>query len=98
MVRISGRQFSRIHYDQAHKQSNKTIKSIKVPIEFVNHASDELKRSWEIVGPKIAKYSEYVEAKHSNVPTKMTPIIMRITLHITLSLGKITLPYLEDSS
>ena len=44
VVQISSREFSRIHYDQAHKQSNKTIKSIKGPIDFVNRASDELQR------------------------------------------------------
>ena len=37
-VQISGRQFSQIHYNQSHKQSNKTIKSIKGPIDFVNCA------------------------------------------------------------
>ena len=51
------REFSRIHYDQAHKQSNKTIKSTKGPIDFVNRASDELQR-WEIAGPEIAEYLE----------------------------------------
>ena len=42
VVQISCRQFSQIHYDQAHKQSNKTIKFIKGPIDSVNYASDEL--------------------------------------------------------
>ena len=44
VVQISGREFSRIDYDQAHEQSNKTIKTIKGPIDFVNRASDELQR------------------------------------------------------
>ena len=57
VVEISSREFSRIHYDQAHKQSNKTIKSTKGPIDFVNRASDELQR-WEIAGPEIAEYLE----------------------------------------
>ena len=29
VVQVSSRESSRIHYDQAHKQSNKTINSIK---------------------------------------------------------------------
>ena len=60
VVQISGREFSRIHYDQAHEQSNKTIKSIKGPIDFLNHATDELHRRWEIAGPEIAEYLEKV--------------------------------------
>ena len=36
VVQISNREFSRIHYDQAHKQSNKTIKSNKGPIDILN--------------------------------------------------------------
>ena len=52
------REFSRIHYDQAHEQSNKIIKSIKGPIDFVNRASDELQRRWESAGPEIAEYLE----------------------------------------
>ena len=48
VVQVSGREFSRIHYDQAHEQSNKTIKSISGPINFVNRANDELQRRWEI--------------------------------------------------
>ena len=58
VVEISSREFSRIDYDQAHKQSNKTIKSIKGPIDFVNRASDELQRRLEITGPEIAEYLE----------------------------------------
>ena len=38
VVQISGRQFSQIHYHQAHKQSNKGIKSIKGLIDFMNCA------------------------------------------------------------
>ena len=34
VVQISGRQFSQIHHDQAHKQSNKTIKSVKGPVDL----------------------------------------------------------------
>ena len=64
VVQISSREFSRIHYDQAHEQSNKTIKSIKGPIDFVNRASDELQRRHEdIAGPEIAEYLERVESK-----------------------------------
>ena len=53
---ISGRQFAQIHYDQAQEQSNKTIKYIKGPIDFVNWASDELQSRWEIAGTKITKF------------------------------------------
>ena len=63
VVQISGSEISRIHYDQAHEQSNKTIKSIKWPIDFVNLASDELQRKWEITRPEIAEYLEKVESK-----------------------------------
>ena len=63
VVQISSREFSRIHYDQSHEQSNKTIKSMKGPIDFVNRASDELQRRWEIAGPEIAQYLEQVESK-----------------------------------
>ena len=63
VVQISGREFSRIHYDQAHEQSNKTIKSISGPIDFVNRASDALQRRWEIAGHEIAEYLEQVEDK-----------------------------------
>ena len=63
VVQISSREFSQLHYDQAHKQSNNTIKSIKRPLDFVNHASDELQRRWEIAGPEIVKYLEQVESK-----------------------------------
>ena len=92
VVQISGREFSRIHYDQAHEQSNKTIKTIKGPIDFVNRASDELQRRCEIAGPEIVEYLEKVESKIlKGLPTKMTPITMRIILHTILCLGKITL-------
>ena len=40
-VQISGRKFSRIHYGQAHEQSNATIKSMKGPIDLVFRASHE---------------------------------------------------------
>ena len=53
VVQISSREFSRIHYDQAHEQSNKTIKSIKGPIDFVNRASDELQRGGRSQDPKL---------------------------------------------
>ena len=68
VAQISNRKFSRIHYDQAHEQSNETKKSIKRPIDFMNRASDELQRRWEIAGPKIAEYLEQVESK---IPTKI---------------------------
>ena len=64
VVQISSREFSPIHYDQAHEQSNnKTVKSIKGQINFVNRESDELQRRWEITGPEIAEYLEQVESK-----------------------------------
>ena len=63
VAQISSREFSRIHYDQAREQSNKTIKSIKGPIDFVDRASDELQRRWEIAGLKIAEYLEQIESK-----------------------------------
>ena len=34
-VQISNREFSRIHYDHAHEQANKIIKSIKGSVDFV---------------------------------------------------------------
>ena len=43
-AQITGRQSSRIHFDQAHKQSNKTIKSISGPINFVNRSDENLQR------------------------------------------------------
>ena len=58
IVHILSRESSRIHYDQVHEQSKKTIKSIKGPIDFVNLASDELQRKWVIAGLKIAEYLE----------------------------------------
>ena len=70
VVQISNRKFSRIHYDQAHEQSNETKKSIKRPIDFMNRASDELQRRWEIAGPKIAEYLEQVESKILKVTNK----------------------------
>ena len=36
MFQISGRQFSLINYDQTHNQTNRAIKFIKIPIDFVN--------------------------------------------------------------
>ena len=62
-MQISSREFSRIHYDQAHEQSNQTVKSTKGPVDFVKRGSDELQRTWEITGPKIAEYLEQVESK-----------------------------------
>ena len=56
VAEISGRQFAQIHYDQAQEQSNKTIKYIKGPIDFVNWASDELQSRLEIAGTKITKF------------------------------------------
>ena len=63
VLQISSREFSRIHYGQGHEQNNTTIKSIKGPIDFVNGASDELQRRWEIAGREIAEYLEQVENK-----------------------------------
>ena len=53
MVQISVRQFSQIHYDQAHEQSNKTIKSVKGSVYFVNRANDELQEGGRSQGPKL---------------------------------------------
>ena len=52
-----------MNYDQGHEQSNKTIKSIKGPIDFVNHASDEIQKRLEIAGLEIAEYLDQVESK-----------------------------------
>ena len=61
--RPQSREFSQVHYDQAHEQSKKTIKSIKGPIDFVNCGVDKLQRRWEIAGPEITKHLEQVEIK-----------------------------------
>ena len=86
--------FKRIHYDQAYEQSNKTIKSIKGPIDFVNRVYDVLQRRWEIAGPEIAEYLEQVESKilkgtnrndthhHEDNPTH---ILLRIVTKCVLS-------------
>ena len=63
VVQISNKEFSRIHYDHAHEQSNKTIKSISGPINFVNRADDDLQRRWEVAGLEVAEYIEDVEQK-----------------------------------
>ena len=63
VVQVSVREFSRIHYDQANEQSNKTIKSISGPINFVNRANGDLQRRWEIAGPEIAEYLGQIESK-----------------------------------
>ena len=57
-AQITGRQFSRIHFDQAHEQSNKTIKSISGPIHFVNRSDENLPRRWEI-----ADFLDHVECE-----------------------------------
>ena len=62
-VQVSSWAFSRIHYNQAREQSNKTIKSISGPINFVNRANDNLQIRWEIAGPEIAQYLEQVRSK-----------------------------------
>ena len=54
IVQILSREFSQ----KVHEQSNKTIKSIKGPIDFVNLASDDFQRKWLIAGPEIAEYLE----------------------------------------
>ena len=61
VVQISNREFSRIHYDQAHEQCNKVIKSISGPINFVNRSDKSLQRRREIAGPEIVEYLQYVE-------------------------------------
>ena len=53
-VQISGREFSRIHYGQAHEQSNAKIKSMKGPIDFVNRASNEFREGWRSQDPKLS--------------------------------------------
>lgn len=57
----------------------------------MNSTSNELEK-WEITGPSIAKYLEKVIEKYSNAPTKVTPIVATIILHIMLCSGEITLP------
>ena len=58
---MSGRNFSNIHPDQAHEQSNKMIKSIRGPINFVNKVDEQTQRKWEIVGPEIIQYLNGIE-------------------------------------
>ena len=60
-VQISHRKFSKIHYDHAHEQSNKTIKSSSGTIDLVNRVNEEVQRRWEIAGPEISEYLENVE-------------------------------------
>ena len=62
-AQITGRQFSRIYFDQAHEQSNKTIKSISGPIHFVNRSDENRQRRWEIAGPEIADFLHHVECE-----------------------------------
>ena len=62
-AQITGRQFSRIHFDQAHGQSNKTIKSISGLIHFVNRSDENLQRRWEIAGSEIADFLDHVECE-----------------------------------
>ena len=61
VAQITNKSFSKIHFDQAHEQSNKTIKSISGPINFVNRADENLQRRWEIAGPEIADFLENIE-------------------------------------
>ena len=63
VVQISGRQFSRFSYDQAHELRSKTMKSINGSIDFVNRVSDELQRTREIARPEFVKYEEQAESK-----------------------------------
>ena len=58
VVYISCKEISQIYYGQAHKQSNKTSKSIKEPVDLVNRASNEFQRRWKISGPKIMENLE----------------------------------------
>ena len=58
VVYISCKEISQIYYGQAHKQSNKTSKSIKEPVDLVNRASNKLQRRWKIAGPKIMENLE----------------------------------------
>lgn len=62
-VQIKRIQSSRLHNEEVHEQSNRTTKSIKEAINFVNRAGDELQKRWEIKGTKIAKYLMNVERK-----------------------------------
>ena len=67
-VQITEKSFSKIHYDHAHEQSNKTIKSIRGPIDFVNQSDENIQRRWEIAGAEIADYLESAQSslKESN--------------------------------
>ena len=106
-VQISNREFSKIHYDQAHEQANKVIKSIRGPISFVNRAKDDLQRRWEVAGPEIVEYLENVEKKlkpektegiqphHEDNPSMNSMYIKDSTL-ITGRLMAVN-PFLEDS-
>ena len=75
---ISGGQFSRIYYGQAHEQSHNTIQFIIGPIDFV-----KVERS-----PEIFECLEQVGSKS----TKMKPTTMKIILHIMLCFGETILP------
>ena len=59
-MQIPGRQFSRFDFDRAHEQSNKAIKFIIKPMDFINHVNNELQRRWEIAELKIDKYLDQV--------------------------------------
>ena len=61
----------------------------------MNSISNELEK-WEITAPSIAKYLEKVIEKYSNAPTKVTPTVATIILHIMLCSGEIALPYMKD--
>ena len=70
VVQISGRQFSRFYYDQAHELRSKTMNSINGPIDFMNRVSDELQRTRQIARPEFVKYEEQAESKMFRDPNQ----------------------------
>ena len=56
VAQVSGRQFSRIHYDQAHKNGAKQLSLSK--FQSISCKRWVTERKWKIAGPKIAKYLE----------------------------------------
>ena len=70
-VQIGDSKFSKIHYDHAYEQSNKTVKSSNGTIDLVNRVDEEVHRRWEIAGPEVSEYLENVE-EHLH-PSKNAP-------------------------
>ena len=55
-LQLSKHKFSKVHPDQGHEQCNKVIKSIKGPIDFVNHVHTAAQKRWETATPEIISY------------------------------------------